>query len=632
MTLSKSRFAVALECPRQLDYARDDSYYDARREDEFLRSLAEGGHQVGELARRLFPEGHLIEDRLGEDQEKRTAGLLMSSEVTLFEATIRYRNLLIRTDILDKKDNHFALIEVKAKGFDPNQDTFLTDNGANPVRSTWRSYLYDVAYQTYVMRLAYPGSDITPYLMLLDKTVTVHIDGLNSIKAANDLDVASLPPILRRIPVADEVNRLLDHSVDVQGRTLSFAEFVEWASDRLGTAQSFPVFVGAHCKDCPFYVDPNEITATKKSGWAECMEVHTGGAVRVRRPDTVFGLHRVSEKTVDALLAKGNLALKTLPASALDDGDASANVINLAQRRHLQVAEAHGEVDSPVVLHGTLRAAIDAWQWPLHFIDFETSRPALPYHRGRRPYDQILFQFSHHVMHAGGHVEHRTECLETNPGVAPSIVVLRALRNALTDDEGSVVHWWTHEDTVLKDIRAQIILDKPTDAKELIAFVDSLVGINKKPGRLRDLGQLVSRTVFYPGTAGSSSIKKVLPAALRHSQALRDRYSAPLYGTLEMPSHNFKDRAWVKVKDGTVQDPYALLQAESDNGIAEKQGDFIADGGAAIIAYDHLQRAGLATADRQRITHELLRYCELDTLAMVMVCQSLTGHGLGTPS
>jgi hypothetical protein len=204
-----------------------------------------------------------------------------------------------------------------------------------------------------------------------------------------------------------------------------------------------------------------------------------------------------------------------------------------------------------------------------------------------------------------------------------------------------VVHWWTHEKTVLKEIRDQIVLDKPADAEDLIAFVDSLVGSAKNAGRLQDLGILVSKMVFYPGTAGSSSIKKVLPAALRHSPSLLDRYSTPVYGTAEIPSLNFKDWGWVKIQEGIVQDPYSLLDplindptlqeaiaAAEEEDSAQAQ-SFVANGGAAIIAFDQLQQAALGATERDRINRELLRYCELDTLAMVMVYQSLTGHGLG---
>jgi len=49
----------------------------------------------------------------------------------------------------------------------------------------------------------------------------------------------------------------------------------------------------------------------------------------------------------------------------------------------------------------------------------------------------------------------------------------------------------------------------------------------------------------------------------------------------------------------------------------------VANGGAAIIAYAELQRPDLPPPQRHRLKQQLLRYCELDTLAMVMVYQAL---------
>ncbi|MGC2033430.1 MAG: DUF2779 domain-containing protein, partial [Steroidobacteraceae bacterium] len=636
----------------QLDYARDPNYYDARSDSEFLASLAEGGHQVGELARQMFSDGHLIDDLSGEAQARRTAEFLGSPDVTLFEATIRHENLLVRADILEKRGNHVSLIEVKAKGFDPDEDTFLTNQGVHPVRSGWQSYLYDVAFQTYVLRSAHPEFEVTPYLMLLDKTVAVKVDGLNSMLAVNavgrqvsvtvadELDVKRInPPILKRINVAEEVAKLIDFPLEVMGKPKSFAEFVNWVSGTLSKGESFPVDVGSHCKSCTYYVDPDQVRDDKKSGWTQCMQEQTGAAVRVRRTETVFGLHRASAKAIGALLHEGGFTLAALPESALGEGNESPDAITFDQRRQLQVAEAHGDVVAPVVLTGPLRAAMADWRWPLHFIDFETSCPALPYHSGRTPYDQILFQFSHHVLERDGRLAHRTQCLVASPGVAPSVAVVRALKDALSGDAGTVVHWWTHEATVLKDIRRQIETDAV--AQDLVEFIDSLVGTDDREGRLADLGMLVSRTVFYPGTAGGSSIKKVLPAALRHSEALRRGYASPVYGTDAMPSLNFKDWSWVREGDQGILDPYALLkplfvdpvlQAAVGDAEAHENGDgasFVANGGAAIIAYDQLQRTSLPVGERRRIEQELLRYCELDTLAMVMIYQSLTGHGLG---
>ena len=47
----------------------------------------------------------------------------------------------------------------------------------------------------------------------------------------------------------------------------------------------------------------------------------------------------------------------------------------------------------------------------------------------------------------------------------------------------------------------------------------------------------------------------------------------------------------------------------------------IAEGGAATTAYARLQFETLNPDTRSKINEALLRYCELDTLAMVMIVQ-----------
>ena len=49
---------------------------------------------------------------------------------------------------------------------------------------------------------------------------------------------------------------------------------------------------------------------------------------------------------------------------------------------------------------------MDKWKFPLNFIDFETSMSALPFNKGRRPYEQIAFQFSHHTVNEDGIIRH----------------------------------------------------------------------------------------------------------------------------------------------------------------------------------------------------------------------------------
>ena len=49
--LTKSRFVLAVECETKLFYTGKTEYADRKKEDPFLAALAEGGFQVGEMAK-----------------------------------------------------------------------------------------------------------------------------------------------------------------------------------------------------------------------------------------------------------------------------------------------------------------------------------------------------------------------------------------------------------------------------------------------------------------------------------------------------------------------------------------------------------------------------------------------------
>jgi hypothetical protein len=56
------------------------------------------------------------------------------------------------------------------------------------------------------------------------------------------------------------------------------------------------------------------------------------------------------------------------------------------------------------VFRDELKSSISTLVYPLHFIDFETSMVALPFNENQRPYEQIAFQFSHHVYYQDGRI------------------------------------------------------------------------------------------------------------------------------------------------------------------------------------------------------------------------------------
>jgi len=49
---------------------------------------------------------------------------------------------------------------------------------------------------------------------------------------------------------------------------------------------------------------------------------------------------------------------------------------------------------------------------------------------------------------------------------------------------------------------------------------------------------------------------------------------------------------------------------------------YLADGGAAMTAYMKMQFTNMPKEEKDAIIQGLLRYCELDTLAMVMIFEA----------
>ena len=73
-------------------------------------------------------------------------------------------------------------------------------------------------------------------------------------------------------------------------------------------------------------------------------------------------------------------------------------------------------------------------------------------------------------------------------------------------------------------------------------------------------------------------------------------------------------------------DPYKCLPKLFQNPPADKVLIFdtnkLADGGAALTAYARMQFEEMSDYEREEIRIALLKYCELDTMAMVMIYEA----------
>ncbi|OYY21355.1 MULTISPECIES: DUF2779 domain-containing protein [unclassified Polynucleobacter] len=647
--LTKSRFKTALECPTKLFYTgKTAEYTNTSSEDTFLQALAEGGFQVGELAKIMYPGGIEVTVDGHEAQELETTRLLAQENVTIFEAAIRFEDLFIRVDVIRKRGNRVELIEVKAKSFDSTDERgFRGARGG--IDGGMLSYLQDVAFQTYVFKKAFPNLEVDSFLLMADKSKACSVDGLNQffkIKKVNgrsSIEVsakanASLvgDPILTAININEYVREILELPIEASGVTGYFPEVVKRWSDAYAKDQKIVSPVGAHCGKCEFKNTASE--QDLKSGLYECWLDRKGLTPKDFEDGMVLDIwgFRGKERLIqDDILKFGDVEKSDLGWKSEDED--FSHGLTTRQRQWMQVSQSTPGGKSFYLNKDLLEEARSQWQYPLHFIDFETARVAIPFFKGQKPYSNIAFQFSHHEMQRDGTVEHKTQFLSTTPGVKPNYEFVRELKKAV-GDVGTVFMWSPHENTTLNAILDELNEDPspPVDTDELRAFILSLT--KKKEGgktlhegsrAMFDLCDLSKRVFFHPLTKGSNSIKKVLPAILSSSEFIREKYSQPIYGSDQrIKSLNFANQIWWKEIDGKVQDPYKLLPPvfsdASEDELAELEMDDefeINLGGAASTAYARLQFEELSGGERFYIANALLRYCELDTLAMVMILE-----------
>jgi len=144
-----------------------------------------------------------------------------------------------------------------------------------------------------------------------------------------------------------------------------------------------------------------------------------------------------------------------------------------------------------------------------------------------------------------------------------------------------------------------------------------------------DLLKMVKDYYYHPSMKGSNSIKDVLPAVLSASDFLKEKYSQPLaFGT------NLNGTIFWKIDEitGRLQSPYKLLPPIF-NGIDDSIDELILEsgqideGGAALTAYGKMQFTEMSAEERNLIINGLLRYCELDTLAMLMIYEHWVSLG-----
>jgi hypothetical protein len=155
----------------------------------------------------------------------------------------------------------------------------------------------------------------------------------------------------------------------------------------------------------------------------------------------------------------------------------------------------------PEIRPSAIRAELDRLEFPLYFLDYETFNPAVPWFDGYHPYEHIVFQYSLHVVASRGDAPDHQEYLDTGEG-DPAVRVVGDLAKHV-GRKGSVIVW-----------NKTFEVGKNTEmAERYPQYREVLEDIN---ARAFDLMEIFSKGLFvHPDFHGSASLKSVLPVLVQ---------------------------------------------------------------------------------------------------------------------
>jgi len=228
---------------------------------------------------------------------------------------------------------------------------------------------------------------------------------------------------------------------------------------------------------------------------------------------------------------------------------------------HTQKLQVESYKNNTVIIEKSIiKEFLNDIKYPINFFDFETFQNAIPRFDNQSPYSQIPFQYSLHILHEDGTLEHKEFLGDEN--LDPRMALIKQMLDDITLIGSIVAYNQSFEIGRIKDLAAFA----PQYKNELLTlnerFIDLIVPFRQKG-------------YYHPDFNGSFSIKVVLPAMFPNDDEL-----------------DYK-------KLGSVQ-----------------------NGGDAMGTFANLYLLK-DKSKLDEIKKDLLAYCRLDTLAMVRIWEKL---------
>ena len=334
--------------------------------------------------------------------------------------------------------------------------------------------------------------------------------------------VLSIPDLFLTQDLSDETENIL---AEIEGQMAGIHEYLNREDEPVGYCDCIYKSKGNHCS----------------TFWYSCPVVPKY---------SVHHISRIHKTKLTAFVEDGALDILSLT-------DTQTETLSDIQQRQVTTAQT-GRIS---IDEDGVSAFLSQLSYPLSFIDYETYPCAIPKYSGYRPYQQIPFQFSLHIINEPGAEMTHVDFIHTD-ATNPDETFLRAMEANLPTS-GTILVW---NQKFEKGINDQLAARVPR-------FHNFVTGVQ---ARIIDLMSPFSGSTavyYHPAFRGSASIKFVLPALV--------------------PELSYKN-----------------LEVQ--------------EGGTAADTWNRIVSGEYSEEEKMRKISALIAYCTLDTLAMAKIWEVLT--------
>lgn len=391
--------------------------------------------------------------------------------------------------------NNYCACDILHRNEDGSFDIYEVKSTTKVVKH----YYDDIAYQTYVL---------THCGLKIRKTFLMHVNSFYVFKEKLDIK---------------KYFKIEDLTIEVMNKLIEIEPMLELSDQVLSSNVPPVVSLTKQCEECSF-----KEYCYKENGVQE---------------DSVLNLYFNRNKY--AQLKQGIKNFK----------DILANDVKLNEIQKRQIDFHYDLITGEYINVEEVENFLQQIKYPIYFLDFESNQYAVPRFNGTRPYSQVCFQYSLHILQNDDSLQHLEFLGDERKDYREDLI--KQLVHDLSDCGSIISYNKSFEMTRIKEM-SQLF---PAYAEKLNMLLPRFV----------DLADIFQKGYYYNKAMGKSfSIKSVLPALFPNDPSL----------------------------------DYHQL-------------DGIHNGSEAMHSFDNL--LNLSITEREKTRQSLLKYCCLDTYAMVKI-------------